>query len=374
MKKALLAVFILGTITSTPATAQGLLGKLKEKTKSSKSESADEAGTTVTDEWGISGSYFLSEQWEVDGKKVKKMNVEFVKEENGIIVNRLTVTTKAVPGKFKLDEKLFNKQGTKLFTGGFSSSNESFEIMQLDNGILFLNCVGKKAYLVMAKEEAALKDWDEETGLAKFDSEKKKQNAAATAALRKKLESNKAYKANIGKIVFAPKSNSFNSYQGADIATEDPANFITEWVTGNGLAMRAYFDKSFSETCNACDGKVNYILEMGKHKVDWMLLRSSSSAFSKLFAPSVSSNEYMTDGVWMWDNMDYNRALVMLIHKNIQDGSLKEGGKMNLKVSIYPYSDKTNGAKLAEGSLSVKYDANVSSWVNRYNAFKDAIE
>lgn len=377
MKKVFFALAIAGTMISAQTSAQGLLGKIKDKAKSADG-GGDNATTTVTDEWGISGSYTLSTPWEMSGKKQKNAILEFVKEENGVIVNRLelTIGKGGDKNKFTLDEKLMNKSNIKLFKGGIYTPNYTgFEIMQLDNGVMFLNCTGQKGYVVLVKNPEDLKTWDEETGLAKYESDKNKVNAAATAGLRKKLEDKyKAYKENVGKIVFAPKSNSFDFIQGADVASEDPALFITEWVTGNGLAMRAYFDKAFSETCGACDGKVNYVFEMGKHKIDWMQLRSSSSAFSKMFAPSTMSNKYMTPAVWLWDGIDYNRALTMAVHKNIEDGSLKDGAKMNLKVTIYAYADKTNGTKLAEGSVSVKYAATSSNWTDRYNAFKDAVE
>ena len=370
MKKVFFALAIAGTLVAAQAPAQGLLGKIKDKAKA-ESGGGDNATTTVTDEWGISGSYFLSSPWDVSGKKVKKMVVEFVKEANGVIVNKLTLKVKDETGNFTLNEKVFNKQGLKLFTGGIF--NESFDLMELEKGVLFFNCTSKNGYIVLAKDEAALKTWDEETGLAKYEADKKKLNAEATAGLRKKLEEKyKAYKDNVGKIVFAARSGTFTNM--IDVAEEDPASFITEWITGNGLAMRSYFDKAFNETCGACDGKVNYVFEMGKHKIDWMQLRSSSSAFAKMFVPSTLGSQYMTGAVWLWDGIDYNRALVMAIHKNIADGSLKDGAKMNLKVTAYAYSDKTNGTKLAEGSVSIKYAATSENWTGRYNAFKDAVE
>lgn len=377
MKKVFFALAIVVTMISAQTAAQGLLGKIKDKAKSADG-GADNATTTVTDEWGISGSYTLSTPWEMSGKKQKSAIIEFVREENGVIVNRLelTVGKGGDKNKFVLDEKLMNKSQIKLFKGGIYTPNYTeFEIMQLDNGVMFLNSIGQKGYVVLAKNADDLKTWDEETGLAKFEANKKKVNAEATAGLRKKLEDKyKAYKENVGKIVFVARTNSFEHMNGADIAGEDPSNFITEWITGNGLAMRGYFDKAFSETCGACDGKINYVFEMGKHKIDWMQLRSSGSAFSKMFIPSTGSSQYMTNGTWLWDGIDYNRALVMAIHKNITDGSLKDGAKMNLKVTAYAYSDKTNGAKLAEGSISIKYNATSENWTKRYEWFKEDVE
>jgi hypothetical protein len=384
MKKVFFALAIVGTLISAQTFAQGVLGKLKDKVKSSdggggsSSGGGDAATTTVTDEWGISGSYTLSSAWPISGKKHKSVVLEFVREENDVIVNRLELTFSkgGDKNKFKLDEKLMNKSKIKLFKGGVYSPNYTeFEIMQLDNGIMFLKESTGKGYLVMAKNADDLKTWDEETGLAKYEAEMKKVNGEETAGLRKKLEEKyPAYKANVGKIVFARNQNSFQSVYGKDVAGEDVSNFITEWITGNGLSMRGYFDKAFSETCGSCDKKINFVFEMGKHKVDWLQLRSSGAAFSKLFVPTVGSNEYMTDGTWLWDGMDYNRALVMAIHKNITDGSLKDGGKMNLKVTAYAYKDKTNGAKIAEGSISIKYNAASEDWAKRYGWFKEDVE
>ncbi len=365
MKRIFFSIILLGSMASI--NAQGLLGKIKNAAKS-----ADAAQTvTTTDEWGISGNYEMSSPWEYYGDKIKKMSVEFVKEENGTIVNRFTLlfgrSNKEV---FRFDEKTFNKQGIKLFKG--TLANKEFDIMQLDKDVLFLNCTNDKGYIVLAKDKELLKTWDEETGLAKYEADKKKVNAAASAGLRKKLEDFKAYKANVGKVIFTGGQGVFVSMK--DDASEDPAYFITEWVTGNGLAMKAYFDKSIDEVCAECGGAYNVVFEMGKQKVDWMQIRSSSSAYSKLFAPKVMFNSQYMAQSWLWDGYDFNRALVLAIHKNIQDGSLKDGGKMNLKVTIYTYKDKTNGEKIAEGSISVKLAATSSNWTDRYNAFKDAVE
>lgn len=388
MKKVLIALTIVGSLLSTNASAQGVLGKLKDKVKSSggsgggsasdKSSDGDAATTSVTDEYGISGVYTFSTPMQYGGKVQKTAVIEFVKEENDVIVNRLTLTLKkgGDKEKFKLDEKLMSKSKVMLFKGGIYTPNYTeFEIMKLDNGVMFLTKSSDKGYVVLAKNPEDLKNWDEETGKAKYDAEMGKVNSEATAGLRKKLEEKyKAYKENVGKIVFAPTMNSFQHMYGADIAGEDPSNFITEWVTGSGLAMRGYFDKAFSQTCSNCDKKLNFVFEMGKHKVDWMQLRSSGSAFSKMFVPSTGSSEYMTNGVWLWDNMDFNRALTMAIHKNIVDGALKDGGKMTLKVTAYAYGDKTNGAKVAEGSISIKLNSGSADWTKRYGWFKDDVE
>jgi len=367
MKKLILSAVMLAAVATSQVNAQGLLGKIKNATKEA------DAGTTVTttDEFGLSGNYEMSSPWEYYGDKVKKMAVEFVKEENGTIVNRFTLfVKKGDKVEFKFNEKMFNKTGVKLFSGYLA--NKPFDIMQLDNGVLFLNCTEQKGYIVLAKDKELLKTWDEETGLAKYEADKKKVDAVATAGLRKKLEDFKAYKENVGKVIFTSGQGAFEPKK--DDASENPANFITEWVTGNGLAWKAYFDKAYSEVCAECGKNFNVVFEMGKYKVDLMQIRSSSSAYSKLYAPEIQyGNQYMTD-TWLWDSYDYNRAMMFALHQNIKDGSLKDGQKMNLKVSIYTYKDKTNGTKIAEGSISVKYNANAGNWVDRYNAFKDAIE
>lgn len=367
MKKLFLSAVLLVAVATNHVNAQGLLGKIKNATKEA------DAGTTVTttDEFGLSGNYEMSSPWEYYGDKVKKMAVEFVKEENGTIVNRFTLfVKKGDKVEFKFNEKMFNKTGVKLFSGYLA--NKPFDIMQLDNGVLFLNCTEQKGYIVLAKDKELLKTWDEETGLAKYEADKKKVDAVATAGLRKKLEDFKAYKENVGKVIFTGGIGVFANMK--DDASEDPRYFITEWVTGNGFAWKAYFDKAYNETCAECGKNFNVVFEMGKYKVDLMQIRSSGSAYSKLYAPSISyGSQYMTH-TWLWDSYDYDRAMMFALHQNIKDGSLKDGQKMNLKVSIYSYKDKTNGTKIAEGSIAVKYAADASNWLARYNAFKDAIE
>jgi hypothetical protein len=367
MKKLFLSAILLAAMATNNLTAQGLLGKLKNATK----EADAGQNVTTTDEFGLSGNYEMSSPWEYYGDKVKKMSVEFVKEEGGAIVNRFTLMFgKSNKEVFQFDEKLFNKQGIKLFKGNLA--NKRFDIMQLDKDVLFLNCTDQKGYLVLAKDKELLKTWDEETGLAKYEAEKKKVDAVASAGLRKKLEDFKAYKENVGKVIFTGGMGVFADRK--DDASEDTKYFITEWVTGNGLAWKAYFDKAYNETCAECGKNFNVVFEMGKYKVDVMQIRSSSSAYSKQYAPEIRyGSQYMTH-IWLWDNYDYDRAMMFALHQNIKDGTLKDGQKMNLKVSIYSYKDKTNGTKIAEGSIAVKYAADASNWVSRYNAFKDAIE
>ena len=366
MKKIILSAVLLGSLLTGSVQAQGLLGKIKNAAKSDESQSV-----TTTDEFGLSGNYEMSSPWEYYGDKVKKMSVQFVKEENGAIVNRFTLLFgKNNTQEFKFDEKLFNKQGIKLFTGNLAG--KSFDIMQIEKDVLFLNCTEQKGYIVLAKDKALLKTWDEETGLAKYEAEKKKANAVASSGLRQKLEGFKAYKDNVGKVIFTGGMGVFKDM--TDDASEDPTYFITEWVTGNGLTWKAYFDKAYNEVCAECGKNFNVVFEMGKYKVDLMQIRSSSSAYSKLYPPSIRyGNQYMTH-IWLWDSYDYNRAMMLALHQNIKDGSLKDGEKMNLKVSIYTYKDKTNGTKIAEGSIAVKYAATAGNWVDRYNAFKDSVE
>jgi hypothetical protein len=367
MKKLFLSAVLIAAVATNHVNAQGLLGKIKNATKEA------DAGTnvTTTDEFGLSGNYDMSTVWEYYGDKIKKMSVKFVKEENGTIVNRfILVFRKNDEIEFKFNEKMFNKTGVKLFSGYLV--NKPFDIMQLDNGVLFLNCTQEKGYMVLAKDKELLKTWDEETGLAKYEAEKKKVNAVASAGLRKKLEDFKAYKENVGKVIFTAGQGVFANMK--DDASEDPSYFITEWVTGNGLAWKAYFDKAYNETCPECGKNFNIVFEMGKYKVDVMQIRSSSSAYSKLYAPEISyGSQYMAHR-WLWDGYDFNRALTLVLHQNIKDGSLKDGQKMNLKMSIYSYKDKTNGEKIAEGSIAVKYAADASNWIDRYKAFKDSIE
>ena len=367
MKQLFLSAVLFGMIATGNVTAQGLLSKIKNAGK----EADAGQNVTTTDEFGLSGNYEMSSPWEYYGDKVKKMSVEFVKEENGAIVNRFTLfVKKGDKVEFKFNEKMFNKTGVKLFSGYLV--NKPFDIMQLDKDVLFLNCTEQKGYIVLAKSKDLLKTWDEETGLAKYEADKKKVDAVASSGLRKKLEDFNAYKQNVGKVIFTAGQGVFANMK--DDASEDPSYFITEWVTGNGLAWKAYFDKAYNETCPECGKNFNIVFEMGKYKVDVMQTRSSSSAYSKLYAPEISYGSKYMAHMWLWDGYDFNRALTLVLHQNIKDGTLKDGQKMNLKMSIYSYKDKTNGEKIAEGSIAVKYAADASNWITRYNAFKDAVE
>ncbi|MEN9548387.1 MAG: hypothetical protein RIR12_978 [Bacteroidota bacterium] len=369
MKKLMLVLALTGTMVSYTSNAQGLLGKLK----GNKEKAEDAPATTATDEWGISGNYTFSTPWEMYGKKQKTCAIVFIKEENGAIVNRLelTIGKGGDVNKFILDEKLMNKTSIKLFKGPiFTPNRTEFEIMQLDNGVLFLNCIDKKGYVVLAKNADDLKNWDEETGLAKFEAEKKKVNANANNAMRKKLDENETFKKNAGKVVFMPSRfvPSTPPYP-ADVYK----SFVTEWTPGKQMFMNAYFNVSAEEVCKSCNLQLNIVYEMGKHKVDLMQLRSSSSTFNKMIAPKALDG-YQIGEVLIWGQTTYSSAVAMILHKNIADGSLKPNGTMPLKVTIYAYGDKTNAGKLAEGSIAIKYDPQAGNFNSFYTSFKNSIE
>lgn len=369
MKKTILTVAIIGSLMGFSANAQGLLGKLK----GNKEKAEETATTTATDEWGISGNYTFSTPWEMYGKKQKNCAVVFIKEENGTIVNRLelTIGKGGDVNKFTLDEKLMNKTNIKLFKGPiFTPNRTEFEIMQLDNGILFLNCIDQKGYVVLAKNADDLKNWDEETGLAKFESEKKKVNANANNAMRKKLDDNETFKKNAGKVVFMPSRfvPSTPPYP-ADVYKQ----FVTEWTPGRPIFMNAYFNVPVSEVCKTCNLQLNVVYEMGKHKVDLMQLRSSSSTFNKMIAPK-ALDDYQIGEIMVWGQSTFSSAVAMILHKNIEDGTLKPNGSMPLKVTIYAYGDKTNAGKLAEGSISIKYNPDAGNFSSFYSSFKSSIE
>lgn len=370
MKKVILSLAIIGLINSG-LQAQGLLSKLK----GNKEKTEEAASTTATDEWGISGNYNLSSPWEIDGKKVKSVAVVFIREENGTIVNRLEIKLNKdrEAGKFNLNEKLMEKMNMKLFKGGFYMPNYTeFEVLQLDNGVLFLNSLGQKGYAVLAKNADDLKTWDEETGLAKYEAEKKKVNAAAAGNARKKLDNNETFKRNVGKVVFM--NNRFEAGFGEPYPADVYKSFITESTTGKVLWFNAYFDKSIEEACKNCDKKLNYVYEMGKHKVDHMQLRSSGSRFSSMSVPSTLDPFSLYGGAIIYNGQTFSTAANLAIYNNIKDGTLKPGASMPLKITVYAYGDKTNVVKLAEGSISIKYDPNDMYFKMHLDALKDLVD
>lgn len=371
MKKIFLSLAIIGLLHATPQ-AQGLLNKLKS---GGKEKTEDGPSTTATDEWGISGNYTFSTPWEMSGKKQKGCAINFIREENGAIVNRLemTIAKGGDVSKFTLDEKLMNKSNIKLFKGGIYTPNYTeFEILQLDNGVLFLNCTKQKGYVVLAKNPEDLKNWDEETGFAKYEAEKKKVGSAAANAARKKLDNNETFAKYVGKVVFMPSR--FEGAMGEPYPADVHKSFVTEWTPGKTMWMNAYFDKSIDEVCKTCNKKLNIVFEMGKHKVDLMQLRGSSGIFSRMSAPETFDPYSMYSGYLLWDQQKFSTAVTMVLHKNIEDGSIKPGGSLPLKVTIYAYGDKTNVAKLAEGSVSVKYNPSTDTFKMNYDTFLDMIQ
>lgn len=331
-----------------------------------------EFSTTKTDEWGISGNYFCKEGLKItEGKYARKIGFEFTRENNGVVVNELKIPTSLGDVMMKLDEKVKNKHKITLFYSGERS--EYREMMQVEKDVFLFVYPTDNYYAVLVKDEALYDTWDPETAMAVYEQKYKEINKAKDAALIEKLNTYETYQQYKGKIAFTKLSGGFNDYTD-DTPSENPKDFTKEWVTGENLYMRSYFTQSFNSYCASCSEKVNYVLEMGKHKVDWMELRSSSSAYSTMIVPSTLGNQFMTGRTWMWDNFDFNRALIHVIHLNIKDGALKEGAVLPLKISIYPHADKTNKEKMAEGTLNVKLNSSNSSWKARYESYKNAVE
>jgi hypothetical protein len=358
--------------TTTESHAQ--FGKLKDKLtgggsgEKKEGKLADPYAENFEDPSGTSGAYNLLIGGEVPqglGKRLQKTyKIKFAEKENGDFVNKLWVymTKDGQNMEFRLDDKMTKKMGGRVFR---TTDYHSIWLVEVEKG-MFLEMHNasthrealdgtEKAEDVYAKDAAKLEGWDKDVAKAKFDAMFKSGAKKDAAKLKERLMEYKAYKENVGKVVFVPHFNVFN-YQYSDKPTEDPTKFIKSQSMGKPLFWGAYLDVPMTTSCGT-DCERNIVYEMNGIKGDRVALRNSSQKWSQNIKKKEADDRFcLNNGFQLWSPseniMDY--AFIKVLYEN--KDKFKKGQTYKLTASLYTNRDGNNVEKVAEGSVNLIWD------------------
>jgi hypothetical protein len=352
-------------------------GKLKEKLanaangtteKKEGGKPADPYKEDFEDASGTSGAYSCLVGAEVPqgiGKKWQKTyKIKFTEKEGGNFVNKMEifVNKDGLSMKFNLNDKMTKKMGGRVFR---TDDFHSIWLVEVEKG-MFLEMHhssthreeldgSEKAEDVYAKDAAKLEGWDRDVAKAKFDAMFKGGAKKDAAKLKERLMEYKAYKENVGKVVFVPHFNVFN-YQYTDKPTEDPTKFIKSQSMGKPLYWGAYLEMPLTTSCGE-DCERNVVYEMNGIKADRVALRNSEAKWNKMIKKKEAENKFcINNGVQLWSPseniLDYAFAKVLYENK----ANFKKGQTYKLTASLYGNRDGNNTEKVAEGSINLIWD------------------
>jgi hypothetical protein len=362
---------IVGTTTESHAQ----FGKLKEKLaggggsgEKKEGKLADPYAENFEDPSGTSGAYNLLVGTEVPqglGKRLQKTyKIKFIEKENGDFVNKLEVyvTKDGQKVGFRLDEKMTKKMGARVFR---TTDTHSIWLVEVEKG-MFLEMLhpqshtyeldgSEKAEDVYAKDAAKLEGWDKDVAKAKFDAMFKAGAKKDVAKLRERLMEYKAYKENVGKVVFVSNYGVFN-YSYTDKPTEDPKDFIKSQSMGKSLYWGAYLDMPMTVSCGK-DCERNMVYEMNGIKADRVALRNSGQKWSQNIKKKEAEDRFcLNNGFQLWSPgeniMDY--AFIKVLYEN--KDKFKKGQTYKLTATMYSNRDGNNVEKVAEGSINLIWD------------------
>lgn len=374
-----LTAALLITGVSTDSYAQ--FGKLKEKLEKAAAggggesdkksgKPADPYAKDFEDPSGTSGTYNALFGSEIPnesgmGKKLAKIyKLNFIEKEGGNFVNKMEifVDKKGTKMDFILNDKMTKKMGAKVFR---TTDYHSIWLVEFEKG-MFLEMKNSSTHReglegnetcedVYAKDVAKLEGWDKDMGKAKFDGLFKKGAAGDMAKLRERLMEYKAYKENIGKVVFVSTYRDFN-YQYSDKPEEDPAKFIKSQSMGKPLYWGAYLQTPEQVACGS-DCERNIVYEMNGIKADRVALRNSEAKWSKMIKKKDAENMFcLNRGYQLWSPseniLDYAFAKVLYENK----ANFKKGQTYKLSATVFTNRDGNNVDKIAEGSINLIWD------------------
>lgn len=396
VKIALSAFCILGTSQYTEAQ---LLKKLKkaasETIAPNKKEEAAGSGNEASvqtaskgksgkvhskdyeDPKGISGTYYALNGKDFDGINQKTLKFQFVEKENGNFINNLRIFFNGDNSAyFYLFEKPTKQIGGRVFQYGSGYKNDMIvEIAEgvyarIEAGYYPDNLYGgEKVVDVLAKNQDDFETFDIETAQAKYDDMIRKSKKAEVDKKREELMTYKAYKENIGKVVFVPSYGVFN-YKYTDKPKEDPAKFIKSQSMGAALFYGAYLNEPMNISCGK-DCEFTAVYEMNGISADRVALRNSEAKWQRMIKErKAEARMCINNGYGLWspseNSMDY--AYVKVLFENKDKFVLGKNYKLN--VSLYTTRDGNHVEKVAEGSINLVYDANAEKALNE-KIFRD---
>lgn len=302
----------------------------------------------------ISGKYFAADGLEFENmmkmKKKQKEDIEinFVGEENGKIANKIVLKWKGGELQAFLDEKLYNKKKTIMFKAGDNT------FIQLEAGVIAIaDGRGEKIGDVLAKDKNKLKDFDLDTAKALLDELMGDLNSAANDEALAKMMTSTTFKNNIDKVVFVDNKNIlYNAYGKVEY---DEKKHIKTQIIGKPIWYN-YYSKINVAAKYGKTSEMNIEYEMEGVKKD----RKSCAKLGRNWANSIpkieSPDRYLfLQGRSFCDPTQKYFDYAFLALMDEMNGKLLMGKTYNLKVTIYVYKDGANVAKIAEGSIALKY-------------------
>ena len=303
----------------------------------------------------LTGKYFAADGLEYQNmmkmqkKQKEDIEIKFVGEENGSIANKLVLKWKGGELKALLDEKLYNKKKTAIFRQG------EINFIMLEDGVLALTDKnGTEVNDVLAKDKNKLKDFDIETAKALVEQLMGELNAGETNAQLEKMMKSPTFKNNLGKVVFSDSRALFQSPYG--LVEYDEKKHLKSQTIGKGIAFNFYTNINV-EAKYGKSSEMNIEYEMEGVKKD----RKSLSKLGRTWAESIpnisATHNFMflngrAIGIPATKSFDYAFLALM----SSLNSKLMFGRTYNMKVTIYAYKDGANVAKLAEGTIALKYE------------------
>lgn len=360
---------------------QGLLGKLKDATKTKQPEKVEKKAVQIPekaddfkDEFGYSGKYYsLDTLWYEKDQFTQKRDMDyslslkwkFVREENGNVVNKLDrwygEQIMDAGYRFYLDEKSLEKNNIVIFKQDYAS-NGNFFLVMLEKDVFGLAKVDYYKNVIIeyinsyAKDPSKLSVYDKETGAAKLQQILNKNKEGEVNSLREKWIKNETYSKMVGKIGFIDQYSKV-AYNRNDI-TEKPDVFISSVELGKqSIFYRAYYKTPGSVLCSGCELNTTYEIE--GIKVSRVEQRKKSSKWSRNIKQKFVDDNFFTAAptiVSFQENIaDY--AFLYCLYQNKE--KFKEGKTFKMKVTISTNQEGVDKDVLAEGTITLIYkDAN----------------
>lgn len=343
-------------------------------------EAGDPYGEDFTDDTGVSGTYKALDGVEFENemgakRKQKTLKMKFTGRDGNTFVNKLEMFYTKAGDKydFIINDKETKKLGATTYR---ITEYHSVWLIELEKDVLMAvnnssthreGIEGtEKVTDVFAKDPAKLEVYDLETAQAKFDQMMSKGKAKADEKLRERLMEYKAYKENIGKVVFVDNYSYFN-YQYGDEPSEDPKNFIKTIDMGDNVFLGAYFKDKIGTSCGA-DCQLNIVYEMNGKTADRVALRNSSAKWNKAVKEKKEVEYFcFNKGHQMFSAKEniIDWAFMSVLYAN--KATFKEGQTYKMTVKMYSNRDGNNEAQIAEGTISFVYKAaKMEKWFGFY--------
>lgn len=320
---------------------------------------------------GISGTYHALLGSPFKDISQKTLKFQFVEKENGNFINNLRVYFNGDDSAyFYLFEKPTKVLGGRVFQYDSGYKNDMFvEIAPNVYARILAGSYpdglygGEKVVDVVAKDKEALETFDVETAQAKYDDMIRKSKKAEVAKKREDLMTYKAYKENLGKVVFVPSYGVFN-YKYTDKPTEDPTKFIKSQSMGAALFYGAYLEEPMDVSCGK-DCEFTAVYEMNGITADRVQLRGSEAKWQRMVKErKAESRMCINNGYGLWspseNSMDY--AYIKVLYEN--KDKFQKGKTYKLNVTLHTTRDGNHVDKVAEGSINLVYDDNAEKTLN----------